>query len=140
MHPSPRSLAFPVLAGLACVVFAMAAVLATAAAPGPDPARQSETTDALFVPGLVANAEGTYAPYATVTPAPTATPTPVGVQDAPNHFFVASTGDDANPGTRDEPFLTITRGLEAAFGVDNAEVYVELSITPRSRSQSSSNR
>ncbi len=124
MQPSRRNLAFSLLAGFACALFVMAAVFAMAAAPSAEPAVQSDTANALFVPGLVANAEGTYAPYATATPAPTATPTPVGVQDAPNHFFVASNGDDANPGTRDEPFATIARGLEVAFGVENAEIYV----------------
>jgi hypothetical protein len=124
MAISPRAIALAALGALAFVLFAITTVIsAVSQAPGDASiqAQQGDPEHRLFAPGLVAEAEGTYAAYATATPSPT----PVGVQDAPNRYFVAIDGDDDNDGTREAPFASVSFAVDATEQVENREIYVQ---------------
>jgi hypothetical protein len=62
------------------------------------------------------------APSPTYNPAPTSTPTPV-LESSTGTFYVAKNGNDNNPGTESEPWLTITKAANTL--VSGETVYVK---------------
>jgi hypothetical protein len=121
MAISPRAIALAALGALAFVLLTIATVIsAVAPAPGDAYVQAQQGEHRLFAPGVVSEAEGTYVPYATVTPSPT----PIGVQDAPNRYFVSVNGNDDNDGTREAPFAHISHALEVSEQIADREIYV----------------
>ncbi len=48
--------------------------------------------------------------------------------DVDRGVFVAKDGSDNNPGTREQPVLTITKGLEVAVAINKRDVYVATGV------------
>lgn len=65
-----------------------------------------------------AGTTGTITPVPTPTHTPTATPTPTPTATQPsasNNFYVATTGNDANPGTQNAPWRTIQKAANTVL-------------------------
>ncbi|MDZ7727913.1 MAG: hypothetical protein U5Q44_06785 [Dehalococcoidia bacterium] len=126
IHVAGRSvLLFSALVVLVIAAFTVVLGQESAATQAPHPQQDTAPAHRQFVPALVHDANGGYTAGPTATPTPSPTPTPVGVQDAPNRFFVAAnSGDDDNDGSRDAPFQTVAFALLATTDVEDREIYV----------------